>query len=244
MKKFTVCLLLVFMIFAVGCSAQSPVFSFGVWWWNDSLEYSFVDFASQNNINQIYYCNSTFDQNTAEFIEYSNNKNIKVFWLAGEYQWLEDNSKLIQKINNYTTYNSSFSNAKFSGIHLDIEPHQHPDFKIKHTDLIHKLINLAHTLKTNYPQISFCYDIPFWLDDNITFNNQTKPAYAHMIDIADGITLMSYRDTAQEIYDVSKDEIEYAISTNKTLTLGVETKSTEGDKVSFMEEGNKLCIPK
>lgn len=240
MKKLSIFLCFLFIFVGFGCNFNQPVFTYAVWWWNDELDNSYIDFASQNNINQIYYCNSSFEETTAQFIMQAKNKNIKVFWLAGEYQWLEDNSNLILKINNYINFNSQFPNSKFCGIHLDIEPHQHPDFKTNRSQLIFNLINLANTLKLRFPKINFNYDIPFWLDDELTFNNQTKPAYAHLIDIADQITIMSYRDTAQKIYDVSSQEIAYAKSINKTLVLGVETKSNEGDNVSFMEEGKQI----
>jgi hypothetical protein len=48
---------------------------------------------------------------------------------------------------------------------------------------------------------------------------------------------MSYRDTAEKMYEVAKEEIGYAYSVNKPIMLGAETYSTEGDTVSYMEEG-------
>ena len=54
------------------------------------------------------------------------------------------------------------------------------------------------------------------------------------------IFLVSYRDNYQDIYSISKDEIEQAKENNKKLFLGVETKSDEGDNVSFQEEGKKV----
>ena len=53
---------------------------------------------------------------------------------------------------------------------------------------------------------------------------------------------MSYRDSSQGIINVSKEEIEYAKENNKTIFLGVETKSNEGDHVSFQEEGKKIMM--
>ena len=53
---------------------------------------------------------------------------------------------------------------------------------------------------------------------------------------------MSYRDTKEEMIDVSKDEIEYAKDNNKILYLSAETYSTEGDNVSYLEEGKKYML--
>ncbi|MBE5735676.1 MAG: hypothetical protein E7361_04460 [Clostridiales bacterium] len=211
----------------------------GVWWWNDKLDTNtYMDFAKQNSVTEIYYCSSKFDNDTSSFITTAKNNDISVYWLAGEYQWLDDNSNLISKIEKYITYQDTYQNSSYNGIHLDIEPHQNPDFDIRRSDLILSLIQLANTLNTTYPDIEFHYDIPFWLDDEILYNGIIKPAYQHMIDIADRVFVMSYRDTSEKIEEVALDELNYAKSQNKPIMLCVETYSTEGDKVSFMEEGN------
>lgn len=227
-----------------GCNAPRLCCSYntiGTWWWDNTLSTSqYLSFAKDNGVTDIYYCDSTFGQTTANFIAQANNLNISVHFLCGEYQWLENSAHLFEKIENFITYQTQYPNFKFAGIHLDIEPHQHPNFNEERTSLITSLITIAHALKTTYPGIVFDYDIPFWFNDEITFNLVKKPAYAHMIDIANQVHIMSYRDTAQGIYNVSKDEILYANSVNKPIALGLETKSSEGNSVSFMEEGKKI----
>ena len=86
--------------------------------------------------------------------------------------------------------------------------------------------------------IKFDADIPFWLDDVITFDGQTKEAYKFLIDYCNRTFIMSYRDTAQGIYDVAKDELEYAKTVNKMLFLGVET-GDEEDVVTFAQENKQ-----
>lgn len=216
--------------------------SVGVWWWNDELDANkYLEFAESNSINEIYYCSSKFNSETSSFISNANERGIKVFWLDGNHTWLEDESPLITKINNYLSYQQNYPNSKFAGVHLDIEPHQSENFETDRSSLILKLIELASNLKSTYPEISFDYDIPFWLDDEILYNNTNLEAYKHMISLANRVFIMSYRDTATDIFDVSKEEIEYADSIGKSLVLGVETYSTEGDRVSFAEESkNKM----
>ncbi len=215
--------------------------NFGVWWWNDELDDEYLDFAKEQNITEIYYCSSKFNQETESFIEKANKKEISVFWLAGEYQWLEDYESLKTKLNKFIQFQNSHE-SKFSGVHFDIEPHQHPDFDTKRADLIEKFVELCYNFSQDYPTLYIEYDIPFWLDDEITFNGKTKPAYQFIIDYSSKVTLMSYRDTSERIYSVSEDEINYAKSVNKSLNLGVETKSSEGDQVSFMEEGKTAML--
>ena len=213
----------------------------GVWWWDDELDAEkYLSFAKDNKINEIYYCSGNLDENTSKFIELANKLDISVYWLQGEYQWLNDSSGLINKIDRYCQYQQDYPNFRFSGIHLDIEPHQNPYFETKREELILKLIELADFLDKTYTNISFDYDIPFWLNDNITYNNLNCPAYQHLIDIADRIFVMSYRDTADGIINVASEELSYAESVDKKLFLSVECLSYEGDKVSFMEEGKSV----
>ena len=210
----------------------------GVWWWNSHLDSDiYLTFAKENGINEIYYCSSEFGEETSSFIDSANKLGIDVYWLQGEYQWLDDATPLLNKIEKYRKYQTDYPNSKFSGIHLDIEPHQNPDFQNSRGDLILKLIELADLLKENYDDISFDYDIPFWLDDVITYKNVSCQAYKHIIDIADRVFVMSYRDSADSIIDIASEELDYAESIGKKIILSVECSSEEGDKVSFAEEG-------
>ena len=210
----------------------------GVWWWNSDLDAElYLTFANENGINEIYYCSSEFGEKTSGFIDSANKFGIDVYWLQGEYQWLDDSTPLLNKIEKYRKYQTDYPNSKFSGIHLDIEPHQNPDFQNSREDLILKLIELADLLKENYVDISFDYDIPFWLDDVITYKNVSCQAYKHIIDIADRVFVMSYRDSADSIIDIASEELDYAESIGKKIILSVECFSEEGDKVSFAEEG-------
>lgn len=240
MKKLLSFLLVILSLFLLCSCKNTSADTLGVWWWNKDLNAEqYLSFAKNNGVTEIYFCDSSFGENTKSFITKANAKGIKVYWLAGEYQWLRDSSKLHAQLERYVSFQSSNADACFAGVHLDIEPHQDPNFKQDRKLLLTSLAALVRDLSKTYPSIKFDYDIPFWIDDEITLDGETMPAYAHIIKNADRVFMMSYRDTAKAIYDVSKDEIEYAKSIGKTLVLGVETYSTEGDSVSFAEEGKQ-----
>lgn len=207
-----------------------------LWWWNKSLDNSYFEFAINNNINEIYYCDSAFDDNTKSFIKKCKDNNIKVYLLTGDYSWITNSTGLYNLIERYQEF-QNVSDYKFDGIHLDIEPHQDPSFSTNRLDLITKLINLVYNLKQF--DIEFHYDIPFWLDDLVTIDGTEKKAHEWMIDYADKVVIMSYRDTKDAILNVASDEYIYANSVNKEIMISVETYSTEGDFVSFYEEGKK-----
>ena len=98
--------------------------SLGTWWWNKNLDVEeYSTFAKQNGVTEIYYCDYSFSNNVANFVETVCKKGFKVYLLAGEKEWLEDRTDLDNLIENYIGFQSSHQ-YKFSGIHLDVEPHQ------------------------------------------------------------------------------------------------------------------------
>lgn len=207
----------------------------GVWWWDNRLDNSYLDFAKQNGVNEIYYYTSTFDEKNKNFIKLANENNIDVFWLTGEYTWIDNKESFFDELNKYIEFQNS-SKYKFAGVHLDVEPHQNPSFEENREEILINFVNFIYNTVNLYENINFDIDIPFWLDDVITFNNETKETYKFLIDFADRTFIMSYRDNAQNIYNVAKEELDYANLNNKKIFLGVET-GNEEDIVTFKEEG-------
>ena len=227
-KGFSVFLILLFAVFAFcACEDVPPkkdevsfVGELGVWWWNDSLGEEYLSFAEENGVTEIYY-DSDFDLDTEAFIKSANEKGIKVYWLAGDYRWFEDRrSNLISQIEAYQAFQSQ-AQSKFSGIHLDIEPHQSPNFKTNREETILKYLELVEFITSTYPNITFDFDIPFWLEDELTFRGETN------------------RDTAEEILAVATEELEYAKERNKPIFLCVET-GEEDKNITFFEEGKEF----
>lgn len=212
-----------------------------VWWWDNRLDSSYLDFAAQNGVKGIYCYYSSFSQKTTDFIAAANAKGVEVLWLAGKYEWIEDYDSLKAKVEEFNAFQAS-SPSKFAGIHLDIEPHQHPEFDERREELITKYVELTFSLKRDFPSLRIEYDIPFWLDDEITVKGQTKPAHEFVIDNAARVTVMSYRDSAKKILDCAEEEISYAIKTGKPLNLSVETGENDDDIVTFYEEGNDFMM--
>lgn len=239
MKRFSVvlCIMLTFsFLFCTSClKSQEQIM--GVWWWNSSLGSEYLDFAEENGVNEIYYCEGNLDETSSNFIAAANDRDIEVYWLIGEVEWLRQPQELYQEIERYVSYNNSHS-QKYSGVHLDIEPHQDDNFEQDRQQLLYNLIDIIYNLKQTYPNIQFDYDIAFWLDDEITYNGVTKPAYQHVIDYADRVFIMSYRDSSEGMLNVASEELVYAKSTNKIVILGAETGETEEDEVvTFAQEG-------
>ncbi len=246
-KRLIVYIVLIFLCvsFAVGLGLfinnSKSKNILGVWWWNNKLDASYLDFAESNNVTEIYYYSSSFTEKTSEFIKNANNKGMKVFWLTGDCKWINNFSLLEEKVNNFIEY-QNVSQYKFDGIHFDIEPHQLSNFETDKINLLTKFVELVYQVKNKYSNIYIEYDIPVWLHDKISFNNQTKPVYEFIIDYSNKITLMSYRDSFQEIYNSIIDELNYAISVNKVINFAVETQDNLEDDITFVEEGEEFMF--
>ncbi len=208
----------------------------GVWWWDNRIDDTYLNYAQENGVTEIYYYASSFNNKIADFIEKANSKDIKVYWLTGKYEYIENPSLIIDKIDSYLDFQNKHKH-NFAGIHFDIEPHQHPEFDTRREEIILNFVKLTSNIRSKYLSLYLEYDLPCWLEDEITYNGITKPAFAHIFDYSNKITFMSYRDSAEKILDFAKSEIEYANQNNKSFNLSVETQDVEDDTVTFFEEG-------
>lgn len=223
------------VLFATRDNRNSGVVD-AVWWWDNRLDESYLDFAHDKGVKEIYLYASSFSEKISDFLVRADALGMQVYWLTGEYQWIHDSAPLLEQLDAFRRFQQT-APVPFAGVHLDIEPHQDPNFEQNRVACITALIALADTLQNKYPDLHIAYDIPIWLHDMITYQGVTKPAYAHMIDRASRITLMSYRDSCEEIYRYAEDEIRYAVQAGKPLDLGVETQPNDDDIVTFYEEG-------
>jgi len=214
----------------------------GTWWWtvNKKDWDTYLNFAWQNGVSEIYFYTTDFSGTTGYFIEKAGNKGIRVFLLAGSYQWINDRTGFTALMSRYTQYqNSAGSGQRFSGIHLDVEPHQDPEFQQRRAGILQQYIDFVVWVSSQYPLAgNIDFDIPFWLDDMVMYKGAQSRLYEAVINEATRVFIMSYRDTAAKMYEVSKEEIAFATLKNKQIFLGAETApSGEGDIVSYVEEG-------
>ncbi|WP_412031784.1 hypothetical protein [Metamycoplasma buccale] len=210
----------------------------GTWIWKlDKITDKHIDFAYKNNVKEVYLNIPKINEHAKNIIKKFKDKNIKVFLLLGRKEWIYNISEVENKINWFIELQQKYS--YFEGIHFDIEPHQYPEFKNsseKRKEYLIKFINLIYKLKTKFSNIKFHYDIPFWFNDLINFNNTEKEAYKHIIDLADKIYVMAYRNSSQGILKISKNIREYAQKNNKEIGIAVNTKINNEEITSF---GNK-----
>lgn len=250
MKKigFFICNIVFVSIFLISgflfisCGEKKPIlsntnFPVGVWWWDNRLSNDYLIFASENNVDEIYYYTSDFSQKNADFIKESNNLGIKVYWLCGEYQWLDDYNLFYEEMEKFEQFQNNQIN-KFEGVHIDLEPHQHPNWNSNKEELIVQYIDFVKTITNKYKVIKFDFDLPFWLEDIINYDEKTQEAFKYVIDYANRVFVMSYRDSAEDMVNVAMEELQYANEKEKQIFISVET-GEEEDIVTYYEEGKE-----
>lgn len=226
-----------------------------VWWWDARIlkkpkeKQSYLDFLEKNSVNTIYLCFPSFPQEEMEdFVRLAGQKGMGVCLLSGDSSFINKGSEGAQAVvDEFLTYQSSApEDARFEALHLDVEPHQRQDFGENRQEILQLY---AEYVERTARQIRGAgekleWDVPFWFDDFYVTNSagEEQALLSLLCDNADTLCLMSYRDTAEEILGVSEKEIALCAEKGCKVICGVETHSTEGDHVSFMEEGKGGCM--
>ena len=249
LSKILSAVLFLAVVFSAGTvSAQT---SKGVWWWRgnnaatDPAEAARrLDFLSAHGVDEIYFCVDLrkVQQGTRDFIRKAHARGMRVALLAGDVSWIHPGSRGFDvTLDAYLAYQRSAKpDEKFYAMHLDVEPHQDaklPDAR-KWQLYADFVLRAAADIRAAGEKVE--WDIPFWLDGiRVTYGYlENAPLLEVVMSAADGVALMSYRDTAEATLDVSKTEISLAKKRNVRVILGAETGETgEGSVVTYFEEG-------
>ncbi|AZK47635.1 hypothetical protein [Paenibacillus lentus] len=218
------------------------------WLWHTKLietqTEELLSFSASEGIRFIYLQISTKVDipHYKNFISKANALGIQVHALNGAADWAlrANRSQLTSFIDWIDKYQlAAAEEERFTGIHVDIEPHLLPEWRIDTNNVIKQWqSNVMYLVEESTKlELPIAGDLPFWLD-NYTASDSEMSLSSWMISKYDSVTLMSYRNSASAILDLAKQELEEAGNLCKHIYTGVETKySSEGDHVSFYEEG-------
>lgn len=220
------------------------------WIWNAWIlvdnETKVLQFLQSKRINKVYL-QIDYDISKSvyqSFIEKASAKNIQIYALAGETNWITENGIEYQNqlMNWLELFQREATEAqRFLGIHLDIEPYDTNIWSTKRTAAIqtYQQLVIHAKKKARTFKLPLELDIPFWYDEISYETKYGKGILSEwLISYSDGVTIMAYRDNSKDIIQIVKNEIEYAKRMDKKVVIGVETlKSAEGNLVSFSEEG-------
>lgn len=249
-----ICLILFATAILTGFSSQDPPRK-AMWLWQSNLITTEPDqilsFAKDNGVNLLYLgIDTTIKASYYQpFIKRARAAGIEIEALGGKTSWAftENRNKILDLVDWVIKYNQSVTNAEtIGGIHLDIEPYTLPAWKTdQQTEIIKQWMGNVEAyvdyIRKNSVLTVNC-DIPFWLDKTPIPSDPNTSISKWLISKHDSVTVMAYRDRADGPNSISSlvpRVMTVADSLEKKVLIGVETKvSSEGDFVTFYEEGN------
>ncbi len=166
---------------------------------------------------------------------------MRVYALDGfkDYALAEHHAAVLATVDNVIRYNEgSLPPERFSGIHHDIEPYLLPGFNgPRREEIATEYLELvaACARRARHAGLEYAVDMPFWYDApgdytyepvEVEFGGARKPLSQHLIDLADGVTVMDYRTAtfgADGTVRHAEGELDYAAARGKRVLIGLET---------------------
>ncbi len=256
MGKKVVIMFVVFfslMAFSTQGQAQSSEASeqaLATWLWNPWMfvqdEAGTLAFIESKQVNKVYVQVDPDISKAAygSFIAKAQAKGIAVYALDGAPSWVApkgyiNQDRFLAWVSDYQA--TAAQNAKFAGVHLDVEPYLYSGWTSNQAATIKSFQTLIKRAGTSTAKMGIPLeaDMPFWFDEIKYKNTFGRGLLAEWI-IANtaGVTIMAYRDSAPMIIDIVKNEMAMAQRLGKSVAVGVETGVTdEGSIITFAEEG-------
>lgn len=168
-----------------------------------------------------------------------------------------EQARYMAKLDAILAFNRTLpADARFGGVHYDIEPHVTDVFKESYEsrvpvmrDLLTFYAAVNARLRLDAPSMTLACDVPMWLDGRtegerscmVEFMGTTKNLVHHIQDLTDYIGIMSYRRFAVGKNSVTYhvlNEMDYADGVGRGVCAGVETgrvtaDPTESEVISF-----------
>ncbi|MDS0525678.1 hypothetical protein NNC19_08310 [Clostridium sp. SHJSY1] len=227
--------------------------NFSTWLWNTNEiinnSDNIIDFLSENKVKTLYLqidYNLDYDHYN-NFINKAYENNIIVEALDGSPAWVSPDGTLLQ--NNFFHWLNDYQknspiNARFKGVHLDVEPYGYDEYNINQDEVISRFQDCLLKSKDicNQLNLNLAIDIPFWFNEvefNTSYGNGNLAEW--IFKNIKSISIMSYRDTANGdngIIKITKNEINLAKRYNVKSTLAIETTDVnDGTHLTFFDQG-------
>lgn len=191
-----------------------------------------------------------------EFLRAAHDHALRVHALTGDpsHTRRAKHSRVLDMTDALIEFNkSSPPEARFDGLHLDVEPHGLPQWKGADVGakcaLLTEFVELHHLvavrLRDRDPAILFGSDVVFWLDKKnsdgsaaypVTFRGIESDAAKHLLGVVDNVAIMSYRNTTEGrngILSLVAKTINHADTTSARVFVGVKMADIGPEMESF-----------
>jgi hypothetical protein len=187
----------------------------------------------------------------ADFIREAGIIGMDVHAMGGAPNWiLPDNQPKMYKLIDWVkTYNAgSGTDARFKGIHLDVEPFTMPIWTQQSDTLLGNwrdtISGFVQQTKEGTPDLIAGAALPSWLEQfNVPDGQGGRSTLSEwMIRQLDQTTLMAYRDTSEEILSSIMTEMDQADRDGKSVIIAVETKPSNEGPITFYTKGQAVMM--
>ena len=201
-----------------------------------------LKFCRTHRINTLYLfaynLNPPMDRAYREFNRLAHRAGLTVQALAGDPRWGQTryHSVPLQWVESVIDFNAKSSRGEgFDGIHTDIEIYLlSKSWNERPAEILGGYLDLhaqiAQRVHEQPQPMLLGVDVPFWFDDDssyrILWHDQVKPPSYHVLDTADAITVLAYRNFAEGsdgTVQLVSLELGYADRIGKKVFIGQET---------------------
>ncbi len=223
------------------------------WIWDGTLISAEKDdilaFAKQNGVNLIYLHIEQAEvthQEYRSFIREARASGIRVDALGGDPAWslVSNRDSITRFVEWVKTYNQSVSQEeRFTGIHVDIEPHVLPEWKKRREKIKNQWVkNMEYLIRESRKEVALqvSADIPFWMNE-YQHADKSESVSKWLVSHLDHVTLMAYRDEVEGpngVLEIVTPILNEAHAYERKVVVGLNVlKSREGENTTFHEEG-------
>lgn len=229
-------------------SVDTESYTRATWLWNTDIireqREEILSFAASQQIHVIYLqMNPDIRREYYhQFIREAGKHGIEVHVLNGAPAWAltSERPKLSYFMDWVADYQvTAAPEERFTGIHVDIEPHVLKEWTTSYDSLIKQWQSNVQYLvdRAGKLDLPITADIPFWLH-KYSVPGESVTVSRWMMDKFDEVAIMAYRDQADNIYSVAAPELKEADAAGVRAIVAIETKeSSEGAFITFHEEG-------
>jgi hypothetical protein len=237
---------------------------------DDTKRSALLAFCLEKDIKILYFTTGRNDYlsdpdlvlSTRTFIRDAHNNHIMVHGLTGSTDWIlpEKQYVYLDAARNLAAYNNLVEeDERFDGYQADIEPYKYygsdlpTDERIKNltyfVDVIKQAADIFNSELDDPDDFQYGMAISAWMENQgeelkFDYLGKNQNALYHLADIVDYFAIMSYRDIASTIIEISNVEVSAMESRGKKAWVGLETMDTEsvgagGGFINFYDEGNE-----
>ncbi|WP_339296091.1 hypothetical protein MKY82_10885 [Paenibacillus sp. FSL W7-1279] len=222
------------------------------WLWDASLIRSeteeIVAFSGREGITTIFLQiqQEVADEEYRHFVAAAHQQGISVHALNGQPDWAyeEGRRKGMELLAWLEAYNRTAApEEKFEGVQFDVEPYVLRRWGREQAQVVEEWsANMEVWVQEAKRQgLTFSAAVPFWLDSIPGPRSADADSFSRwMIENTDAIAVMAYRDSGEQMYELSKEELEQADELGKSVWIGMELGDTEeGEHLTFFAKSEQ-----